>query len=151
MQRPPSLKPRLQIFRKMNPTLRPSKVVETGVYVKDLERAQRFYGDVLSLELYTRQEGRHVFFKAGKSMLLLFNADTTLKEKQTPHGASGSQHFAFQVDESDLDAWRVRLREKGVAIESEVDWPAGGHSIYFRDPDQNLVELITQGLWPVED
>jgi len=54
----------------MNPTLRPSKVVETGVYVKDLERAQRFYGDVLSLELYTRQEGRHVFFKAGKSTLL---------------------------------------------------------------------------------
>src|SRR6266568_2125730 len=84
---PRSLKLRLQIFRKMNPTLRPSKVVETGVYVKDLERAQRFYGDVLSLELYTRQEGRHVFFKAGKSMLLLFNADTTLKEKKTPNGA----------------------------------------------------------------
>jgi len=135
----------------MNPTLRPSKVVETGVYVKDLEKAQRFYGDVLSLELYTRQEGRHVFFKAGKSTLLRSVRTLHSRRSKPPTGASGSQHFAFQVDESDLDAWRVRLREKGVAIESEVDWPAGGHSIYFRDPDQNLVELITQGLWPVED
>ena len=34
-----------------------------------------------------------------------------------------------------------------VPIELETDWPRGGHSLYFRDPAGNSVELITPGLW----
>jgi len=128
------------------------KVVETGIYVKDLQRAEKFYRDVLGLEPVGREAGRHAFFRAGLSMLLLFRADATLREKKLPvHGASGSQHFAFQVKSEDLGSWRERLRENDVVIESEVDWPNGGHSIYFRDPEGNLVELITPGVWPIEE
>jgi hypothetical protein len=39
------------------------------------------------------------------------------------------------------------LKEKSIAIESIVHWPLGGRSIYFRDPDDHAVELITPGVW----
>jgi catechol-2,3-dioxygenase len=126
------------------------RVLETGIYVKDLKRARRFYESVLGLELVSEEKGRHVFLKAGKSMLLLFRAERTLEEsKLPPHGAAGSQHFALQVREEDFDSWKVRLKEKGVEVEKEFNWGVS-RSLYFRDPDGNLVELITPGNWPVE-
>jgi catechol 2,3-dioxygenase-like lactoylglutathione lyase family enzyme len=41
------------------------------------------------------------------------------------------------------------LESKGVAIESVVNWPQGSTSIYFRDPDGNLGELVSPGLWAI--
>lgn len=131
--------------------LRVSKVVETGIYVEDLERARSFYEGVLGLKVVQSEPGRHVFLNAGKSMLLLFRAERTLEEtKLPPHGAAGSQHFALQVEEKDYENWKQRLKSKGVEIEQEVGW-GGSRSLYFRDPDGNLVELITPGNWPVDD
>jgi catechol 2,3-dioxygenase-like lactoylglutathione lyase family enzyme len=63
------------------------------------------------------------------------------------HGARGDGHLAFRVTEPELDAWRARLAEAGVAIESEVAWPGGGRSIYFRDPAGNSLELAMRELW----
>ncbi len=56
-------------------------------------------------------------------------------------------HIAFVIDESEIEPWRKRLQEAGVAIESEVDWPEGGRSLYFRDPAGNSVELAPPTLW----
>ena len=131
--------------------LRVVKVVETSVYVKDLRRAHVFYEDVLGLEVVEAEGDRHVFLKAGKSMLLLFRTERTLEGTKLPsHGASGSQHFALQIEGVDYDAWKARLMKKGIKVEQEVTWD-GSRSIYFRDPDGNLVELITSGSWPVDD
>lgn len=49
----------------------------------------------------------------------------------------------------ELDAWEKRLAEKGIAVESKVKWERGGQSLYFRDPDGNLLELITPGAWTI--
>jgi len=124
-------------------------VVETGIYAADLELAERFYRDVLELELVASETGRHVFFRVGEgSMLLVFQPDSTLKGEHLPtHGTSGAGHFALGVPASDLDDWRSHLMRFGVPIEHEESWPRGGHSLYFRDPAGNLVELITPGLW----
>jgi catechol 2,3-dioxygenase-like lactoylglutathione lyase family enzyme len=124
-------------------------LVETGIYVDDLDRAERFYRDVLGLELLGKEAGRHVFFRVGRDdVLLLFNAETTLRGDRLPaHGARGPGHFALGIADDDLDAWRERLSTHGVAIEQEVNWPRGGRSLYFRDPSGNSVELITPGLW----
>ncbi len=127
------------------------KIVETGVYVDDLDAARDFYTKVLDLEFYSGEPDRHVFLKAGKSMLLLFRAAATMQEKRLPaHGASGVQHFALEIEDADYDSWRKRLSDQGVAIEKEVDW-GKGRSLYFRDPSNNVVELITKGNWPVDD
>jgi catechol 2,3-dioxygenase-like lactoylglutathione lyase family enzyme len=124
-------------------------VVETGVYVDDLARAEAFYHDVLGLEVIGREAGRHVFFRVGPAgVLLVFNPDTTLEGGALPaHGARGPGHFALGIQADDLDGWRARLAACGVAIETEVRWPRGGQSIYFRDPAGNSVELLTPGLW----
>src|SRR5438067_10291149 len=124
-------------------------LVETSAYVDDLDQAERFYRDVLGLEVIDREAGRHVFFRVGTAdVLLLFNADETLKGLTLPaHGARGPGHFAFGIAADALDEWRRRLDGHGVAIEKEMTWPHGARSLYFRDPAGNSVELITPGLW----
>jgi catechol 2,3-dioxygenase-like lactoylglutathione lyase family enzyme len=124
-------------------------LVETSAYVDDLDRAERFYRDVLGLAVIDREAGRHVFLRVGVSdVLLLFDAGETLKGLTLPaHGARGPGHFALGIDADALDGWRRRLEDHGVAIEQEMVWPRGGRSLYFRDPAGNSVELITPGLW----
>ena len=124
-------------------------LVETGIYADDLDQAEEFYRDVLGLTVRGKEDGRHVFFQVGdRSMLLVFRAEETLRGDHLPaHGARGPGHFALGVATDDLDAWRQRLREHQVAIEHEEAWERGGHSLYFRDPAGNSVELVTPGLW----
>jgi catechol 2,3-dioxygenase-like lactoylglutathione lyase family enzyme len=124
-------------------------VVETAIYVDDLQAAETFYRTVLGLPVIGKEPGRHVFFQAGEaSVLLAFLAEVTLKGDQLPpHGASGPGHFALGIEAADFDNWRKLLQSHGVIIEKEVEWPRGGKSIYFRDPAGNSVELVTPGVW----
>jgi chloramphenicol 3-O-phosphotransferase/catechol 2,3-dioxygenase-like lactoylglutathione lyase family enzyme len=124
-------------------------VVETGIYVDDLDRAEVFYRDVLGLAVIARERGRHAFFRVGeRNVLLAFLPAATLKGDALPaHGASGPGHFALGIAACDLDVWRQRLTAHHVAIEKAVHWPRGGQSLYFRDPAGNSVELITPGCW----
>jgi catechol 2,3-dioxygenase-like lactoylglutathione lyase family enzyme len=124
-------------------------LVETGVYADDLDAAERFYAGVLGLSVLAKEQGRHVFFRVGdRSMLLVFRPEATLRGDVLPaHGARGPGHLALGIPPEDLDAWRQRLGEHRIAIEHEEAWPLGGHSLYFRDPAGNSVELLTPGVW----
>jgi len=124
-------------------------IIETAIYVDDLQAAETFYGTVLDLRVIGKEPGRHVFFQVGEaSVLLAFLAEATLKGDQLPpHGASGPGHFALGIEVEAFDAWRNLLQVNGVSIEKEVEWPKGGKSLYFRDPAGNSVELVTPGLW----
>jgi catechol 2,3-dioxygenase-like lactoylglutathione lyase family enzyme len=128
------------------------RIVETAIYVNDLDRAEHSYVDVLGLEKASREDDRHLFFRVGDAMLLLFNPRETIKGEVLPsHGTTGAGHFALGIETADLDAWRSRLQSHGVAIGQEVTWPRGGHSLYFRDPAGNAVELVTRGIWGLPD
>jgi catechol 2,3-dioxygenase-like lactoylglutathione lyase family enzyme len=124
-------------------------LVETGIYVDDLDEAERFYAGVLGLAVLAREPGRHVFFRVGRSSVLLaFVAEATLQGDALPaHGARGPGHFALGVPAGSLNGWRSRLAGHGVVIEKEVQWPLGGRSLYFRDPAGNSVEVLTPGVW----
>jgi catechol 2,3-dioxygenase-like lactoylglutathione lyase family enzyme len=121
---------------------------EAALYVQDLDAAERFWRR-LGLQLIARKEGRHVFFRAGRDMLLLFDADAAGEPGGVPpHGATGPGHVALDVPTpDDLDRWRAHLTLAGVEIEHEQRWPSGGVSVYFRDPSGNSLELITRGAW----
>jgi catechol 2,3-dioxygenase-like lactoylglutathione lyase family enzyme len=124
-------------------------IIETAIYVDDLDAAEDFYERILGLRVLGKEAGRHVFFQVGAaSVLLAFLAETTLTGDRLPaHGAKGPGHFALGIAPRFLDAWRQKLQGDGVAIEREVTWPAGGRSLYFRDPAGNSVELVTPGVW----
>jgi len=128
------------------------RVLETILYVDDLTAAERFYGEILGLELDSRKDGLFVFFKCGPGMLLLFEPKAASTGRSVPaHGAHGPGHACFAVAEADLDGWRRRLESAGVAIEQEMTWPRGGRSFYFRDPAGNSLELATPRIWGLPD
>ncbi|GAC1035262.1 hypothetical protein thsps117_00190 [Pseudomonas sp. No.117] len=60
----------------------------------------------------------------------------------------GCQHLALAITAAELDDWATHLAGAGVAIEERTQWPRGATSLYFRDPDGHLLELVTPGLWP---
>jgi catechol 2,3-dioxygenase-like lactoylglutathione lyase family enzyme len=124
-------------------------VVETAVYAGDLAAAEAFYAGVLGLPRAGGEPGRSVFFYVGTaSLLLVFDPTVTLQGGTLPpHGATGPGHFALGIRSEAVAAWRQHLAANGVAIEKEVDWPRGGHSVYVRDPAGNAVELVTPGVW----
>lgn len=131
-----------------------ARVLETCLYVDDLERASRFYEEVLDLPRIGGDDSRFCAYDVGgQSVLLLFRRGGTLEAVDLPggtippHDGRGPLHFAFAVDADELPAWERRLSERGVALEGDVDWPRGGRSIYFRDPDAHVIELATPGLW----
>ena len=136
-------------------TPRINGVVETCLYSDDLPRSVRFYSDELGLRLLESGERLCVLSVADKHVLLLFRSGETLEPIPTPggmippHGAVGQMHVAFAVSKEDFGAWEKHLIARGIAIESKVNWPTGGQSLYFRDPDNHLVELATPGLWEV--
>ena len=123
-------------------------LVEAALYADDLELAETFYQGILGLELLGKEPGRHVFFRVGQSVLLIFNPESTGRGGLFPaHGAKGPGHAALGISPESLDIWRSRLQEHGIQIEKEVTWPLGGRSLYFRDPAGNAIELITPGCW----
>ncbi len=132
----------------------PPRVLESALYVTDLDAAEQFYGEVLGLDPAGKVAGRHIFFKCGQGIVLLFNADATRVPPKPdarlpvpPHGAAGQGHLCFAASEAEIDQWKARLGEHGVAIEAEFAWPKGGRSIYFRDPSGNSLEFANPNIW----
>jgi catechol 2,3-dioxygenase-like lactoylglutathione lyase family enzyme len=131
------------------PAMKISRVIETCLYVDDLSKAQEFYTRVLGLEIIAHVYKRHIFFKAGDGVLLLFLPEETSRPdgEVPPHGTRGMGHVAFAMDHDEIQDWRQHLRSEGVEIEREIDWPSGDVSLYFRDPANNSLELVTPTLW----
>jgi catechol 2,3-dioxygenase-like lactoylglutathione lyase family enzyme len=125
------------------------EILETCLYVDDLPAAEQFYAAVLGLAVVDRRAGRHVFFRCGHSMLLIFDpkASSGSPADVPPHGAHGPSHVAFAVSREELSEWKRRLVAHGVDVEQIVDWPNGAQSLYFRDPAGNSLELGTPDMW----
>jgi len=128
--------------------MQPSKIFETVLYAEDLAAAEWFYHEALGLEVLKRSN-LTVVFRCGGGVLLIFDPrKSAAPDRDVPsHGTTAVGHIAFAAKPGDLDAWREQLRQAGVPIEREVDWDEGGHSIYFRDPAGNVVELAPPTIW----
>jgi catechol 2,3-dioxygenase-like lactoylglutathione lyase family enzyme len=130
----------------------PGGILETIVYAQDLRRARSFYSGVLGLECTQEEPDRHLFFRCGSQMLLVFNPNKTREPANgvlpvPPHGAFGAGHVCFRASGTELDFWRRHFEERGIAIEADFEWPRGGRSIYVRDPAGNSVEFAEPRIW----
>ncbi|MCH1438893.1 MAG: VOC family protein [Rubripirellula sp.] len=133
---------------------KPQGILETVVYCECLSEARVFYEQVVGLSVVSVEPGRHVFFRVGQGMFLVFDPRDTergtvlIGDQMIPrHGSAGPSHFAFEILPRQIDSVRERLKNQRIAIEAEIEWPTGGHSIYCRDPAGNSVEFATRELW----
>jgi catechol 2,3-dioxygenase-like lactoylglutathione lyase family enzyme len=131
-----------------------SGVLETALIVEDVARATRFYKELLGLDVLTQSERLCALNVKPAQVLLLFQHGASLDDIRLPGGvipggmdAQGRSHIAFAIEGDHLESWRHWLEVNAVAIESTVLWERGGTSLYFRDPDGNLLELATPGVW----
>jgi catechol 2,3-dioxygenase-like lactoylglutathione lyase family enzyme len=133
-------------------------ILETALYVSDIKRAAEFYRRLFGFPTLLESERLVALDVSGRSVLLLFPEGGTTEPFPVPGGvgvipphggARGGYHFAFAIDSEDVEAWQGRLESEGVAVESIVIWPSGAKSLYFRDTDGNLAELITPGFWSI--
>ena len=128
-------------------------LLETSLYAADLRRTAAFYRDLFGLKTLVDSPRLVAFDVASRTVLLVFQAGSTEDDVVDAggvipgHDGRGRPHLALSIASEDLDAWRERLVELGVEIVGEYCWPRGGTSLYFRDPDEALVELATPGLW----
>ena len=128
-------------------------IMETAVYVDDMDLAHRFYGGILGLDRIFSGDALHAYDAGDRSVLLVFFRDGRTDDLETPggvipgHNTAGPSHFAFRIAMDSYDAWKQHLTDNGVEITSEVTWPAGGLSFYFNDPDGNVLEMATPGSW----
>lgn len=131
----------------------PSGLLETVLYADNLAAARAFYEELLGLPVVTAEPGRHVFFRCGNQMLLVFNPTQTVipsadpRLPVPPHGAHGPGHACFRAGAAEIGMWRERLRSAGIPIEADFEWPRGGRSIYFRDPAGNSIEIAEPRIW----
>jgi catechol 2,3-dioxygenase-like lactoylglutathione lyase family enzyme len=131
----------------------PAAILETVIYADDLAATEDFYRRVLHMEPAASVAGRHVFYKLGGQMLLIFNPGATRQPPKPgalpvpPHGTEGEGHICFRASAAEIDAWRRHLESLGVTIEADFEWPAGGRSIYFRDPAGNCLEFAEPRIW----
>ena len=134
----------------------PLTILETVLYAPDLVAIADFYRRILGLEPVSAVHGRHVFYACGDQMLLIFNPGLTREAPPTgriavpPHGAEGPGHVCFRASSEEIVKWRSKLESFGIAIEADFEWPAGGRSIYFRDPAGNCLEFAEPRIWNLE-
>lgn len=125
-----------------------TQIKETSLYVQDLERTENFYREKLNFEVIAREEERHVFFRAGTSVLLCFLSGATKNDdKLPPHYAEGNIHIAFEVPKAYYKALKKQLELQDITIEHEEHWFDDYYSFYFRDPDDHLLEIVPKGMW----
>lgn len=133
----------------------PSAILETCLHVSDLARSREFYSDLFGYPIMRTDDRFCAFEVGGNQVLILFRRGsdpdgTTLPFGFIPaHGANGRGHVGFSIPSDSLAAWQKRLAARGITVESSFAWPNGGTSIYFRDPDGHLLELLTPGVWPI--
>lgn len=124
-------------------------ILETCLCVDDLDTARQFYEQALGMQFVATEPGRHLFFRCGEQMFLLFIAAASQQHDGPipPHGTTGVGHVCFTAREDELDTWRAHLHAQHVTIEVDYAWPQGGHSLYFRDPAGNCLEIATPRIW----
>ncbi len=130
-------------------------ILETSLYVDDLDRSASFYTLLFGSVELVRDDRLCALSLGDHQVLLLFRKGASERPGVTPggtippHDGQGDLHMAVGIPETDLDAWRQKLDSMGISLESTVHWPKGGTSLYFRDPDNHSIELATPGTWEV--
>jgi catechol 2,3-dioxygenase-like lactoylglutathione lyase family enzyme len=116
----------------------------TVIFVRDMAAMRRFYEDVLGLELQRELSPNWLEYQLGGNTLALARPSLTAADAPTPAGSAALQ-LEFKVPAADVDACAEELVRAGVALVSPPTDHAFGHrTLFFRDPDGNLLEVYAK-------
>lgn len=139
------------------PILKVDGVIEVPVSADDVDRAAKFYARVFGFKtLFEEEDTLRALDVCGRQVILIFKRKAITEPSEAPegeipaHDVAGETHFALGVEsDARLQECIQRLTQLGIAIESEARSTFGGRQLYFRDTENNLVELITRNVWPI--
>ena len=114
----------------------------TVIFVRDMAAMRRFYKDILALPLLRELSPGWIEYRVGHNTLALATPRLTAADVPTPSG-SASLQLAFKVSAVDVDRCADELVRQGVDLLSPPTDQAFGHrTLFFRDPDGNLLEVF---------
>ncbi|MTI20810.1 glyoxalase [Fulvivirga sp. RKSG066] len=124
------------------------RIKETCLYIHDLEAAKDFYNGKMGFDIIHYLADKHLFLRVGSSVLLCFNPeDSKTKTSPPAHFGGGNQHFAFEVTREDYLQTKEKVKNLGIEVTEEVIWKSGQESFYFSDPENNVLEIVPEGIW----
>ncbi len=116
----------------------------TVVFVRDMAAMRRFYEDVLGLSVLRELSPNWIEYQLGGNTLALAKPSLTAADAPTPKG-SASLQLAFKVDVAQVDRCAAELVQQGIVLLSPpTDRPFGHRTLFFRDPDGNLLEVFAE-------
>jgi catechol 2,3-dioxygenase-like lactoylglutathione lyase family enzyme len=116
----------------------------TIVFVRDMSAMRRFYEDILGFPLLRELSPSWIEYRVGDNTLALARPRLTAGDAPTPNG-SASLQLAFKVSAPEVDQCAEELVQQGVNLLSPPTDQAFGHrTLFFRDPDGNLLEVFAE-------
>jgi catechol 2,3-dioxygenase-like lactoylglutathione lyase family enzyme len=116
----------------------------TVIFVRDIDAMRRFYEDVLGFALLRELSPGWIEYRVGENTLALAKPRLTAADVPTPSG-SASLQLAFKVSAAEVDQCADELVRQGVSLLSPPTDQAFGHrTMFFRDPDGNLLEVFAE-------
>lgn len=122
-------------------SLIPKTMLETSLLVEDFDRGRSFYERVFGFTTVTADDSVVGLQMPNGTVLLLFSAAAPRPVERGP----SAPHVRFSVPHGTLQAWDRHLMMNGVVVESRVMGLDGASSLFFRDPDQNSLEVVAEG------
>jgi catechol 2,3-dioxygenase-like lactoylglutathione lyase family enzyme len=116
----------------------------TVIFARDMIAMRRFYEEVLAFPLLRELSPGWIEYRVGDNTLALARPSRTAGDAPTPAG-SASLQLAFKVSAPDVDRCADELVRQGVTLLSPPTDQAFGHrTVFFRDPDGNLLEVFAE-------
>jgi catechol 2,3-dioxygenase-like lactoylglutathione lyase family enzyme len=114
----------------------------TVIFVRDMAAMRRFYEDILGFPRLRELSPGWIEYRVGDNTLALATPRFTAGDAPTPNG-SASLQLAFKVPAPDVDQCADELVRHGVNLLSPpTDQVFGHRTLFFRDPDGNLLEVF---------
>ena len=128
----------------MDPKLPIRSLDYTVIFARQMPAMREFYGAVLGFPLHRELSRRWIEYRIGPSILALTERGAMFNDPSPPVGALSLQ-LAFRVAPGEVATCAATLKERGVDIISgPTDQPFGHRTLFFRDPDGNVLEIYAE-------
>jgi catechol 2,3-dioxygenase-like lactoylglutathione lyase family enzyme len=128
----------------MDPKMPIRSIDYTVIFARQMSRMREFYGSTMGFPLHRELSPRWVEYRVGSNILALAEPGSRFNDPLPPVGVMSLQ-LAFRVAPQEVDACAATLVERGATIVSPpTDQPFGHRTLFFRDPDGNVLEIYAE-------